>query len=212
MKKPVAGLMYALLLTPLAAAAAEGGYLDLMYTIEPKLEISDSSGSITFDSGSGLGLRGRAPFADGLFLQGEYVANDYEEVEGFAFDAEATMLRGGVGVKSPDSPLYGMLEFVTQEIDLVDANPPQSFDDSGYALSVGLQSESGGTNTLYAQIGYVDIGDFGDGFEYMVGGAFGIGPSAAILVDYRRSATEDDSGAEGELKDLRLGLRLHFGR
>lgn len=210
MKRIVEGLLCALLVTPFTATAQERGFLDLAYTLEPELEISDPSGSVTFDAGSGLSLRGRAPMGNGLFLQGEYVANEYEEVEGIGFKAEATLLRGGLGMRfSSESPVYGLVEFVKQEIDLVDADV--SFDDTGFAMSLGLQSAPGGTSTMYAQLGYLDIGDFGDGFEFSVGGAVGVGPNSAILVDYRNSSTEDDSDGKGELSDLRLGLRIWFG-
>jgi hypothetical protein len=202
-------LLCALLVTPVTAVAREGGFLDLMYTIEPEFEISDPSGSVTLDSGSGLSLRGRSPFADRLFLQGEYVVNEYEEVEGSAFEAETTRLRGGLGLKAENSALYGLFEFVKQEIDLIDAGV--AFDDTGIALSLGLQSRSAGNSAFHAQVGYLDLGDFGDGLEFSVGAAFGIGPQSAILVDYRNSVTEDDSGGEGQLSDLRVGLRIRFG-
>jgi hypothetical protein len=208
-KRLIGGSLFLVLAMPLAAAAQQGGFLDLMYAPEPELELSDPSDSITFDGGSGLSLRGRV-LLDGIaFLQGEYVANDYKEVEGVDFDAESSLLRFGLGGKSADSPLYGLIEFVKLEIDLVDAD--FSADDTGYAMSVGLQGAPGDRSTLYAQLGYLDIGDFGDGLEFSVGGAFGIGDRTALLIDYRQSTTEDDSNAEGTFSDLRIGLRIAMG-
>jgi hypothetical protein len=208
MKKLAGGLLCALLAAPLTAVAQEGGFIDLMYTLEPELTISDPSDSATLDSGSGLSLRGRIPLEGGSFLLGEYVANDYEEVEGFDIDASVSLLRGGFGVKQEDSAWYGTLELVQQELEINGT----SFEDSGFAMSIGLQGNPGdGTNVLYAQIGYLDIGDFGDGLELQAGAAFGLGPQSALVVDYRVSTTEDDFGGEGELTDLRVGLRLVFG-
>jgi len=209
-------LVCALLLGP-APAMAQGGFVDLFYVPKAEIDISDSSGSFTITDGTGIGLRGRAMLEGGLFLQGEYQANDYDSVEdssgSFDFRSEAETLRGGVGVAAGESPLYGIVEFIKQELELTDACPfvqPCSFDDTGYGLHVGLQSRSE-TSHLYAQVGLVDVGDFGDGIEFLVGGAVNFSPTTAVFAEYRNTTQEDDSGAEAELSDLRAGLRVGFG-
>lgn len=196
---------------------AQGGYLDIFYVPKAEIEFSDPSGSSTLGDGTGFGVRGRAEVEGGLFVQGEYQANEYESFEdssgSFDFKSEAKMLRGGFGVSASESPLYGLVEFIKQELELTDACPfvqPCSFDDTGYGLHVGLQSRSE-TSHLYAQVGLVDVGDFGDGIEFLVGGAVNFNPTTAVFAEYRNTTQEDDSGAEAELSDLRAGLRIGFG-
>jgi len=207
----------ALLLAP-ASAMAQDGFLDLFYVPKAEIELTDSSGSLTFGDGTGFGLRGRAMLEGGLFLQGEFQANEYDSIEDSSgsadFRSETKILRGGFGITAGESPLYGMLEFIKQELELTDACPfvqPCSFDDTGYGVHVGLQSRSE-TSQLYGQVGLVDVGDFGNGIEFLVGGAINFSPTSAVFVEYRSTTQEDDSGAEAEFTDFRAGLRLRFGR
>ena len=215
------GILCALLLAPATAMARDGsgggGFLDVFYTPQAEIEISDSSGSFTLGDGTGLGFRGRVLLEGGLFLQGEYQANEYDSFEdssgSFDFKSEASILRGGFGIAAGESPVYGLVEFIKQELEFTDACgffDPCSFDDTGYGVHVGLQSR-GETSQLYAQIGLVDVGDFGNGLEFLVGGAINFSPTTGVFAEYRRTTEEDDSGAEAELSDLRAGLRIGFG-
>ena len=212
----IGGLVCALLLAP-ASAMAQGGFLDLFYVPKAEIDLTDSSGSVTFGDGTGFGVRGRAMLEGGLFLQGEYQANEYDTVEDSSgsadFRSEATMLRGGFGITAGESPLYGLLEFIKQEIELTDACPfvqPCSFDDTGYGAHVGLQSRSEASQ-LYGQIGIVDVGDFGNGIEFLVGLALNFSPTSAVFAEYRNTTQEDDTNTEFQFSDFRAGLRLGFG-
>lgn len=206
------GMVCALLMAPAAAMAGPGGsHVDVYYVPNPEIEIDDGTDNITLKDGSGFGLRGRFGLQDELFVQLEFQSNQYDKASiagccSGAFDSEATALRGGVGF-SVGGPLYGLFEFIQQEIDLKDAD--MSFDDNGYGVHLGLQG-GGESSTIYAQVGYVDIGDFGNGFEFLVGGALNFSPTTAVFVDYRNTTQEDDAGGEAVLTDLRVGVRFNF--
>lgn len=197
-------------------ALAQGGFLDIYYVPKAEIEFSDPSSTFTLSDGTGFGLRGRAQLDGGVFLQGEYQANEYDRIESgggsATFNSEASMLRAGAGLAAGDSPLYGLVEFIKQELEFTDGCgvfTPCRFDDSGFGLHLGLQSGSDGSH-FYGQVGFIDVGDFGNGIEFLVGGVISLNPTTGLFADYRRT-TEEDGGVEAEFSDLRVGLRAGFG-
>jgi hypothetical protein len=209
-------LLCALFMLPATAmAGASGTYLDLFYLPNPEIEIDVSDPNCcdfttTLEDGSGFGLRLRGALQDGLFIQGSYVATEFDtvtftgDISGTAdYSSEATELRAGVGFSIGDGPLYGLFEFIQQEIDT-----GESFDDSGFGAHIGVQG--GERATFYAQVGYLDVGDFGDGIEFLIGGAIKVSDTVALFADYRNAKQDDGEGGEATITDLRAGARFHF--
>jgi hypothetical protein len=199
-------LAYMLLAAPAAAmASGNGGYLDLFYVPSADLELSDSSDTISSDGGAGFGIRARTAGSDSFFFQGEYQKDEYDGFEGVDLDTETTNLRLGLGLAGGDSGIYGLLEYVKFGIDIEGVGDE---DDNGFGAHVGVRGD--GPTYFFGQIGMVDVGDFGNGLEFLVGGAMKVGDAASVVVDYRVTNLEDDDGAEAKISDLRVGLRVGF--
>ena len=198
------------LTTPALAADAAQGFFDIGYVPSSVLKLSDSSmGSIESDGGAGIGLRVRYPIAPGYYLAGEYQRDSYDGFEGTALDTTVDALRAGIGFRAPEMPLYVQAEFIREKFDFgAPLNLGES--ESGYAVHAGAQGNVTSTVTVFADAGYVDVGDFGDGFEFLAGGAFAISPRFGIFADYRRTQQEDQ-GSKITISDFRGGLRVFFG-
>jgi hypothetical protein len=195
-----------LLVGPAAAmASGNGGYLDLFYVPNADLELSDSGDTISSDGGAGFGIRARTATSDSFFFQGEYQKNEYDGFEGVDLDTEASNLRLGLGLAGGDSGVYGLLEYVKVGLDVEGFGEE---DDTGFGAHVGIRGS--GPTYLFGQIGMLDAGDFGNGLEFLIGGAMKVGDAASVVVDYRVTNLEDDDGAEAEFSDLRAGLRIGF--
>jgi len=212
--KFIKALLCASLVAPVTAFAAGNagptGYVDLFYTPSSKFDLDDpSAGSLKSDGGSGFGVRGRAALAAPVFLQGEFQSNSYDGFNGVKVDTDVDLFRAGLGATFGESPFYGLAEYVRLKVAIPAAGFSES--ESGYGLHLGAQGSAASSLKLYGQVGYLDVGDAGTGFEFMVGGAASITPSVALFVDFRRSKLEDDSNATATISDLRTGLRVAFG-
>ncbi len=195
------------------AARHLNGFLDWFLVPTAELKVKDSSGLVSnypgfinSEGGSGRGLRVRVPLPLGLFLQGEAQTNNYDGFDrGNTQPAEAKLFRAGIGWKHARSPLYGVVERVQQEVEF---GVIEAFSSDGFGAHVGVQG--GARANYYAQLGYVDAGDFGAGLEYAIGGAFRLTPVFGLFADYRAGTQEDDAGGAYKFADARIGLRINF--
>jgi len=198
-----------LLLTPAAATAAPS-YLDLYYVPDSRMELGDpdpGNFTATSDGGSGVGFRGRIAASDILAIQAEYQKDEYDGFQNTGMPTDTTTLRFGVRLGAERSPSYALFEYVELTLD-IQGVPERS--DSGYGGHVGLEGR--GPVRAYTQVGFVDVGDFGNGLEFMGGMVADFGSGLGIFLDYRQTRLEEDSGAEMTPPDVRVGARIAFGR
>lgn len=189
------------------------GFVEASQVTESELKVKDSSGLVSnypgfinSKGGSGRNLRIRVPVPRGVFLQAEHQINRYDGFDrGNTQPADLTLFRAGLGMRHPRWPVYGLVETIRQEVEF---GIIETFESSGYGARVGIHG--GRRATYFAEVGYVDVGDFGSGLEYAIGGSFRMTPVFALFADYRVIEQEDDAGGAYELADLRIGLRMNF--
>ncbi|MGQ0622630.1 MAG: hypothetical protein ACT4QA_22440 [Panacagrimonas sp.] len=207
-------------LLPAAAMAQEKtpSYIDLYYVALADLEVND----FKFDNGDGYG--GKGVFVLGnLFIAGEYQNLEYDPFDRdngvfggeTRVEVEVESYRGGLGVYLGDSPFYVMGEYIGFESEFSTTGEEddeeglgEDIDGDGYGVHAGIDGTFGGAIGLHAQAGYVDVGDAGDGFEWLAGGSFSFTPGIGVFADYRDSDLEKD--VDLSLQNVRVGLRISF--
>ncbi|MGQ0503215.1 MAG: hypothetical protein ACT4P0_11515 [Panacagrimonas sp.] len=209
--------------TALPARAAEEGvtpsHLDLYYIANADLEIND----FEFDDGDGYGAKALFMLGKNFFLTGEYQNSEYDPVNretggplggSTRTEVEIESYRGGLGVYIADSPFFVRGEYIGLESELSTSGDEDDeetlgddFDENGWGAHAGIDGAFGGLG-LHGQVGYVDVGDAGDGIEWLGGASFAFNPGLGIFADYRRTELENDD--ETTLQDFRLGLRVSF--
>lgn len=189
-----AGLLAAVPMGSMAAGV--GNQVDLYYI---SAGIDTAVGD---DDGDGFGVKGQFAFADNLFFNGEYQSANYDDS-----DADLDQLRLGVGYNTSlnaQTVLYGLAEYARVKI-----KDGGSESENGFGLHAGLQFNINDAFGLNARIGYVDIGDFGDGVEFLVGASYSFSKPFGVFADYRVSKLDGDLG-DIDLDDFRVGVRFTF--
>lgn len=203
-----------------AAEVMTPSYLDLYYVAIAELELDD----FDFDDGDGYGAKGRFMLLDNLFLSGEYQNSEYDPFDRddnvlpggeTRFEVEIETYRGGLGFYFGDSPFFVMGEYIGFESEFSTTGEEDDeeglgddFDETGYGAHAGIDGTFGEGLGLHAQVGYVDVGDAGDGIEYLGGISFAFTPGIGLFADYRYTDLEED--IDSTLKDARVGLRISF--
>ena len=184
------------------AQSASLGYIDGYYIPSAEFEISEGGASAD-DDGDGFGVKGRARFADQLFVTGEYQAVELDDSE-----LEIDQLRAGVGFTSAVNPalnLIGRAEFIQVELDgpFLDSD-----DESGFGIHGGAEAMLTPQFMVHGSVGFISIDD-ADGPEFLVGLRFLANESVSIFADYRVTRLSD-SGNDLDLDDLRIGAGFSF--
>lgn len=196
MKMMLAGGL--MVFTPFAAMAAGVGNSVDAYYVSSGIEVDVPGFGSADDDGDGFGVKGKFAFADQAFIAAEYQAVEYDNA------GDLDQIRAGVGMNSDASQqavFYGLAEFINLD--------DGSEDESGFGLHAGGKYKINDMASLNARLGYVDIGDAGDGFEWLIGGAFKFTEQVAAFVDYRVTYLEK-SNVDTDLDDLRVGVRFMF--
>ena len=181
--------------------------LDLYYVAQADYETTSSGAPAQkSDGGKGYGAKVMTPAGPNSFLHGEYQKTRYDKFDGIAVETDIKFLRAGFGV-SGDSGLYGLAEYIEQEIEM----PTSGRQDKGYGVHLGYRSPSNDSLAFVGQAGYVDVGDFGTGVEYLVGTAYAVTPALGLFADYRNTQQTDDLDNEITFADIRVGLRFKLG-
>lgn len=223
---PACAALSLLALPAMAQNSAQGArpasYLDLYYVAKADLDVND----FEFDDGDGFGGKGRFTLADTFFLSGEYQNNEYDPFEEQGgtvlnpittrYEVEIETFRIGGGVYFAETPFFVAGEYIDYEAEVSTTGSEneeetvgEDTDDSGFGVHAGVDGTFGPGVGLHAQVGYVDIGDVGDGVEFLVGGSFSFTPGFGIFADYRRADLKNGDD-NFEPADLRVGLRLSF--
>lgn len=207
---------------PVAASANTTlpSYLDLFYAAASEIEIGDAD----FDDGDGYGAKGRFVLPGGLFFAGEYQNLEYDPFDvdnggllggSTRFEIELESWRAGLGYHLAETPFYLLGEYIGYESEFSTTGAEadeetlgDDIDESGYGVHAGINGRLTDFLALNGQIGYVDVGDAGDGMEYLVGASLGFGSSLGLFADYRFTDLEED--VDTEISGFRVGLRLAF--
>jgi len=192
----------ALTLLALAAPAMAG---DLSYTYVQggyqRIDIDDDFiGSI---DGDGFGLGFSFEVGENFFIAGSYgtAELDTDAFFGLTVDYDQTDIGLGYhGAVSDKTDFYGILSWVKAEASI---SGFASEDDDGYGLTVGLRSMVTDKVELEGHIGYVDLGDSGDGT------AVGVGALYAFTPNFAAGATVD---FDEDVTTYGIGARVYFGR
>jgi len=184
----------------LATAADAIGHVDFYYVPDTKMRvpINPGNGHLDSDGGKGFGIQGRFFFRPQVFIDGQYQASSYDGIggDGVAFDID--WLRAGIGHSTPMN-LYVLGQLVRIE--------GQSAE-TGFGLQVGYHTDLGNPWELRVQVGYLDVGDVGDGFELLIGGAFELTKPVRFFADYRVTTLENVDKLQ--FFDVLAGIRLRF--
>lgn len=213
MNKTKINLLFAgaCLTVPFAVLAGPAtSHVDGFYVPYLKIDADESK----VDDGDGWGVKGNFQFADQAFFTAEYQSNTYEDIgisdelfDTDSIDFELEFVRAGIGFVPYGSPFYGRAEYVHVDSQFEGAD---NYGDDGYGLHLGVRGDLAPQLSGYAEGGYVDLGDFGDGFQGTAGLAFDITPQFGLFAEYRYIDLEDE-GFEASLSEARTGVRLLFG-
>lgn len=185
------------MLMPIAAQAQSAGAVDLYYVGNAGIEVNSAFVAGEND-GDGFGAKGIFKVADGVALSGEYQSVSYDDTDG---ELDQTRLGIGFVGESMSGIFIGFdqFDFDGDEVD-------------GFSVRARLAGDVAPGFQLYGDVGYglleTDDEDV-DALEFTIGAVFSLNPQAGIFVDYRVTNLEgQDTGAEIDLDDLRVGLRL----
>jgi hypothetical protein len=197
-------LLCATLMLPAMAQAQDFGIppgtLDLFYLPNANIETRQRGTPSTDIKGDGFGLRALAQASDLLLVSAEYQTTSYDTGAGDRDD-----IRAGVGLGGTSGPAL-LAEYLSLE------------NGDGFGAHVRLGMQLGERSNVNVRGGYVQVEDterFG-GFEFGVGASYSFlemfGFPLGAFADYRVTSLEGSSSQrELKLRDLRVGVRLHFG-
>ncbi len=192
----------ALLLLPLSAYA-EGvsyNYFEANYIIDEELDVDIPGFGSGSDDGDGFAVAGSFAFNETFFGNASYSDASLDDS-----GLDLSNLSIGVGARSAQwtgaVDLFGVLSYEDTEVD--------SLDDSGFGIAGGLRGLLADNFELNGQVKYTDIGD-ADGVGFKVGGVYAFNPNWGVTGDWSTSNLEDDTGAEVDIDELRVGVRYIF--
>jgi long-subunit fatty acid transport protein len=182
------------LAAPALAADFSYNYIEAGYQ---EIDIDDDLlGGFDVD-GDGFGVGGSFEINDNWFIGASYSKADFD------FGVDLTQLSLGAGYHVPltnGSDFYGSLAFVRAE---VSASGFGSVDDDGYAAEIGVRGMIGDRFELNGSLGYVDLGDGGDGTSFGAGVLYSFTDSVAAGLSLD---VDEDITAYG------IGIRIYFDK
>lgn len=191
-KTSILGLL--LFAMPVFAADISYNYVEAGYQ---KIDIDDDlSGGFDTD-GDGFGIAGSFELNENWFMNASYSDASFD------FGIDLTQLSIGGGYHAPltdSSDFFATLSWVRAE---VSADGFGSADEDGYAAEIGVRGMIGERVELNGSIGYVDLGDGGDGTSFGAGVLYNFTDTVAAGFSLD---LDEDVTAYG------IGLRMYFGR
>ena len=194
-------------LAPALSFAATTNNLDIYYVPSADIDIDVDGGGEASDDGDGYGIKGEFQFSDQAFFTGEYQSVDYDDA------GDLDQIRAGVGYVPFEWPLYGRVEYIHVEGELNDLPADLTADDvdeDGYGVHVGSSGYLLPQLAGYVEVGYVDIGDFGDGLQATGGVSYDFSPMVGVFAEYRYMDLSADP-LDPEIGEARAGVRFNFG-
>ncbi|WP_165797313.1 outer membrane protein [Solimonas fluminis] len=201
-KTLIVALLTTVSASAMAAAPAPSANLDVYYVDS---SIDDGSSD---EDGNGFGARIAGKVADNIKLYGEYQTVNYDDS-----DVDLDQIRAGASIGFSQSDalnLFGKLEFINLKADGGGADESES----GFGVHGGLAFNVTPEFQLLGSLGYLDVGDFGDGLEYNLGASFDVTPAISLVANYRVTDLEDGDFGGGsfdtKVDDIQLGVRFRF--
>lgn len=201
-KTLIAAMLAAVPFSTMAAAPAPSASLDIYY-----VDSSIDDGT-TDEDGNGFGARISGKVADNIKLYGEYQTVNTDDS-----DVDFDQIRVGAALlfsQSDALTLFGKAEFINLKADGGGLDESES----GFGVHGGVSFSVIPEFKLMASLGYLDVGDFGDGLEYNLGASFDVTPAIALVANYRVTDLEDGEfgGVNFDTKadDIQLGVRFRF--
>lgn len=176
-----------------APALADGHSYNFVQAAYESVDI-DIGGGLSVD-GNGLGVAGSFEINDDIFVFASYAKADFD------FGIDFTTFEAGLGWHTgltEQTDFYATLAYVNGE---VDGGGLGSYDDNGYAASIGLRHDLSEAIELFGSISYVD---FGNGDSTGIGGGFLYNFTDTLSAGLEISA-DDDVTTYG------AAVRLYFG-
>lgn len=181
----------------LAAPALAG---DLSYNF---VEVGYQKVDLDEDPLPGVSVDGDGYGIGGAFEVGEswFITAGYSKVE-FDFNIDLDQLGLGVGYHvdvSPNADFFATLSYVRAEASV---SGFESVDEDGFGATIGIRGMVGEKVELSGSIGYVDLGDGGDGTSFGVAALYNVTDAIALGLNIE---TDDDVTGYG------IGARFYFG-
>jgi hypothetical protein len=191
-----------ILASPLAAQAGTFDVLEVYSVPESGLELDGPLGKIESDEGDAFGARLSTSFGEHVFAAGQYQSSTYEGVG----DPDLDQLRAGLGYSIGTLPVYLLAEYVRYGLGVVSG----SDDENGFGVHLGGMFDLFKYFSVEARVGYLDVGDAGDGFEYLAGLAVNLDANFSVFADYQETRLSNDADQDIVVADVRAGLRFRF--
>ncbi len=191
-----------LVASPLVAHAGAFDAFDIYAVPESGLDVDGPLGEIKSEEGDAYGVRLSTSFGEHVFAAGQYQSSTYEGVS----DPDLDQLRAGLGYSIGSLPVYVLAEYVRYELGVVNG----AGDDTGFGVHLGGKFDLFKYFSVEARVGYLDVGDAGDGFEYVAGLALNLDANFSVFADYQETRLSNDADQDIVVADVRAGLRFRF--
>lgn len=172
----------ALLAFPAFANDISYNYVQLGYQ---KIDIDDPG--IGFDvDGDGFGVAGSFELNDSWFVGIGYSQADFD------FGIDLDELAAGVGwhtTMSNNSDFFALLQYVRAEASI--SGLPGSLDEDGFGFTIGVRGMVTENIEIGGSIGYIDLGDAGDGTSFGANVLYNFTENfaAGLFLDFEEDAT-----------------------
>lgn len=186
MLRKIFGLSLALLALPAFADDISYNYMELGYQ---KIDIDDPGLGFDVD-GDGFGVAGSFEVGESLFVGLSYSQADFD------FGIDLDQMAAGLGwhtTLSNNSDFYALLQYVRAEASL---SGFPSVDEDGIGATIGVRGMVTDSLELAGSLGYVDLGDAGDGttFGVQLLYSFTENFAAGVFLDIEEDATGYGAG------------------
>ena len=158
MFRKVLGLSLVLLASPALAGDISYNYLQLGYE---KIEFDDVDAD-----GDGFGIGGSFEVGESWFVAVSYSQADLDTDIGFSVSVDFDQIAAGVGwhtAMSNNSDFYALVQYVQLEASISGFD---SADEDGIGAVIGVRGMVTDNVEIGGSIGYIDLGDAGDGTAF----------------------------------------------
>ena len=195
MFKKILGLSLIVFAAPALAGDLNYNFVQLGYQ---KVDLDDDFFDSSID-GDGYGISGSFEVGESWFITAGYSKLEFDT--DFGFNVDLDQLGIGVGWHtdmSENADFFATLSYVQAE---ASASGFESEDEDGFGMTVGIRGMLGEKVELEGSIGYVDLGDAGDGTSFGVSGLYNFTETFALGLFVE---TDDDVTGYG------IGARFYF--
>ena len=192
MFRKLLGLSLVMLAFPAFAGDISYNYVQLGYE---KIEIDDIQPGVNVD-GDGFGVGGSFEVGENWFVAVSYSQADFDADVGFGISVDFDQINAGVGwhtTMSNNSDFYALLQYVQAEASVSGFG---SVDEDGIGATIGIRGMVTDKVELGGSIGYVDLGDAGDGTSFGANALYNFTPNfaAGVFLEFEEDTTGYGAG------------------